>query len=271
MGRRQAQAPVTFFSFQDVLLSLIGITILVTVLLIISSMVQAVETVEHAISAAAADPASAELTKAMEDRRDQLIEVVRRAERRQHDDPAAKRATLRQELLASGEALDDLEREVAELEKALRDLILRHPDAGSAKRYMSLEQQRQELESQLEREQRRRQVTYLLGDLPQGVPVGTEVSARGFVVFSLEQGKGAMLVSATAGITDLKQVAATMAGGKPFYMLFIVKPSGIDHFRAMVAERAQLAEADRPPMGLDLVAETAVVVGALPGAPEGAP
>jgi len=129
MARRSAEAPVTFFSFQDVLLSLIGITILVTVLLIISSMVQAVETVERAISAAKSDPASAATVTALKDRRDQLTEALRRAQRRPNQDPTARRATLRQEVLAAREELGDLKREIEQLEKSLRDILLRHPEA----------------------------------------------------------------------------------------------------------------------------------------------
>lgn len=271
MGRRQAEAPVTFFSFQDVLLSLIGITILVTVLLIISSMVQAVETVERAVSAAQADPSSSTELKALKDRRDQLTEAVRRAQRRPDTDPSARRATLRQELLSAREELDDLKREVQQLEAALRDILLRHPDAGAARRFQSLEERRQELESELEREQRRRQVTYLLGDSPKGMPVGIEVSARGFLVFSVQKGGGALMVQANGSLTEIADAAAVLAGGKPYYLMFVVKPSGVDHFRGIVAELAALPEASRPALGVDLVAESSVLDGALPGRQEPSP
>ncbi len=271
MARRSAEAPVTFFSFQDVLLSLIGITILVTVLLIISSMVQAVETVQQAVSAAQSDPASAATVNALKERRDQLTEALRRAQRRPNEDPAARRASLRQEVLAAREELDDLKREIEQLEKSLRDILLRHPEAGAARRFQSLEERRQELESELEREQRRRQVTYLLGDSPKGMPVGVEVSSRGFLVFSVEKGGGALMVSADGSLTAIAEAATVIAGGKPFYLLFVVKPSGIDHYRGIVVERNAMPEALRPGMGLDLVAESSILDGAMPGRQEPAP
>jgi len=271
MARRSAEAPVTFFSFQDVLLSLIGITILVTVLLIISSMVQAVETVERAVSAAQSDPASASTVTALKERRDQLTEALRRAQRRPNEDPTVRRATLRQEVLAAREELGDLKREIEQLEKSLRDILLRHPEAGAARRFQALEERRQELESELEREQRRRQVTYLLGDSPKGMPVGVEVSSRGFLVFSVEKGGGALMVSADGSLTAITEAATVIAGGKPFYLLFVVKPSGIDHYRGIVVERNAMPEARRPGMGLDLVAESSILDGAMPGRQEQAP
>jgi Flp pilus assembly protein TadB len=271
MARRSAEAPVTFFSFQDVLLSLIGITILVTVLLIISSMVQAVETVERAVSAAQSDPASAATVTALKERRDQLTEALRRAQRRPNEDPTARRATLRQEVLAAREELDDLKREVEQLERSLRDILLRHPEAGAARRFQSLEERRQELESELEREQRRRQVTYLLGDSPKGMPVGVEVSSRGFLVFSVEKGGGSLMVSADGSLAAITEAASVIAGGKPFYLLFVVKPSGIDHYRGIVAERNAMPEDRRPGMGLDLVAESSILDGAMPGRQESGP
>lgn len=265
MARRGAEAPVTFFSFQDVLLSLIGITILVTVLLIISSMVQAVETVEQAISAGPSDASEATRLQALRDHRDQLAEVLRRAQRRPSDDPMAKRASLRQELLAAKEDLDDLKREIETLERSLRDVLLRHPDAGAARRFQSLEERRQELESELEREQRRRQVTYLLGDTPKGMPVGVEVSARGFLVFSVEKGGGTILVSGDGSLARISEAAGVLSGGRPFYLLFVVKPSGVDHFRGIAAERAALPVEQQPGIGLDVVAESAILDGAMPG------
>jgi hypothetical protein len=50
-----------------------------------------------------------------------------------------------------------------------------------------------------------------------------------------------------------------------------VKPSGVDHFRGIVAELAALPEASRPALGVDLVAESSVLDGALPGRQEPSP
>ena len=54
-------------------------------------------------------------------------------------------------------------------------------------------------------------------------------------------------------------------------LLFVVKPSGIDHYRGIVAERNAMPEARRPGMGLDLVAESSILDGAMPGRQEQAP
>jgi hypothetical protein len=234
-------------------------------------MVQAVETVQQAVSAAQSDPASAATVTALKERRDQLTEALRRAQRRPNEDPTARRATLRQEVLAAREELDDLKREVEQLERSLRDILLRHPEAGAARRFQSLEERRQELESELEREQRRRQVTYLLGDSPKGMPVGVEVSSRGFLVFSVEKGGGSLMVSADGSLAAITEAASVIAGGKPFYLLFVVKPSGIDHYRGIVAERNAMPEDRRPGMGLDLVAESSILDGAMPGRQESSP
>jgi hypothetical protein len=234
-------------------------------------MVQAVETVQQAVSAAQSDPASAATVTALNERRDQLTEALRRAQRRPNEDPTARRATLRQEVLAAREELDDLKREVEQLERSLRDILLRHPEAGAARRFQSLEERRQELESELEREQRRRQVTYLLGDSPKGMPVGVEVSSRGFLVFSVEKGGGSLMVSADGSLAAITEAATVIAGGKPFYLLFVVKPSGIDHYRGIVAERNAMPEDRRPGMGLDLVAESSILDGAMPGRQESSP
>ena len=103
------------------------------------------------------------------------------------------------------------------------------------------------------------------------MPVGVEVSSRGFLVFSVEKGGGALMVSADGSLTSITEAAAVIAGGKPFYLLFVVKPSGIDHYRGIVVERNAMPEALRPGMGLDLVAESSILDGAMPGRQEPAP
>jgi hypothetical protein len=103
------------------------------------------------------------------------------------------------------------------------------------------------------------------------MPVGIEVSARGFLVFSVQKGGGALMVQANGSLTEIADAAAVLAGGKPYYLMFVVKPSGVDHFRGIVAELAALPEASRPALGVDLVAESSVLDGALPGRQEPSP
>jgi hypothetical protein len=53
--------------------------------------------------------------------------------------------------------------------------------------------------------------------------------------------------------------------------MFAVKPSGVDHFRGMIGELSAMPADKRPGLGVDLLAESAVLDGAMPGRQEGPP
>ena len=101
--RRAASAPVTFFSFQDVLLSLIGIALVMTVIMLIESATRTVAAASAAQAEAAPDFPASEEERLLRERISALEEAVRRAQRRPDGDPLARRSSLRAELRARAE------------------------------------------------------------------------------------------------------------------------------------------------------------------------
>ncbi|MFN9077914.1 MAG: hypothetical protein ACK5WX_10880, partial [bacterium] len=114
--RAGAQVPVSFFSFQDVLLSLIGITIVITMILLIQVTKVTADAVRDARVSIDAGIPLTERERTLNDRVAALEQAVRQASARPDVDPLAERASLRQELLVSASQLESLEKRAGELE-----------------------------------------------------------------------------------------------------------------------------------------------------------
>jgi hypothetical protein len=267
--RRAAAAPVTFFSFQDVLLSLIGIALVMTVIMLIESATRSVS----AAAAAQADPApvfpATEEERLLEERVSALEEAVRRAQRRPDGDPLARRSSLRAELRARAEDLASLEREKSELERQLRELLLEHPDADKLKVALELAARRDALQGELEKLERVRRIQYIVDPTAGLEPIILEVSAARVVVSELDARKSSMRIAAgteTAQATDAVALYRTLARGRPVYLFLIVKPSGIPLYQKILQVLASLPEGERPRIGVDLIPEPGFVAPLFPAA-----
>ena len=181
-SRPGAQAPVSFFSFQDVLLSLIGITIVITMILLIQVTKVTADAVKDARVSIDAGIPLTERERAIRDRVAALEQAVRQASRRPDVDPLAQRASLRQELLQSAAQLETLEQRARELEDQLRDLLVAHPDASSLREVLELTRTRDQMAQELAKLERRKRITFIIDASESLRPIVFEVSGSRIIV-----------------------------------------------------------------------------------------
>ncbi|MEY4822529.1 MAG: hypothetical protein RLY72_2181 [Planctomycetota bacterium] len=267
--RRNNGAPVTFFSFQDVMLSLIGITIVITLILVLQVTDSAVAVLKRTGGAAGRAAQVEEQNRALSARVAALEYAVREAQKRPDGDPLAKRASLRQELVLAAGKLDDLERQADELVKQLRELTLQHPEAGALVQLTELVRMRDELLAELQTLERRRRISYLIDANNSARPILLEVSGTRIVACDLSaDGVAIRIASGTsaAQVNDALEFYRTIAAGQQSYVLLVVKPSGIAQYWSIRAAIDALPESSRPAIGLDLIPEDAFVSELFPSA-----
>ena len=267
--RRNNGAPVTFFSFQDVMLSLIGITIVITLILVLQVTDSAVAVLKRTGGAAGRAAQVEEQNRALSARVAALEYAVREAQKRPDGDPLAKRASLRQELVLAAGKLDDLERQADELVKQLRELTLQHPEAGALVQLTGLVRMRDELLVELQTLERRRRISYLIDANNSARPILLEVSGTRIVACDLSaDGVAIRIASGTsaAQVNDALEFYRTIAAGQQSYVLLVVKPSGIAQYWSIRAAIDALPESSRPAIGLDLIPEDAFVSELFPSA-----
>jgi hypothetical protein len=267
--RRNNGAPVTFFSFQDVMLSLIGITIVITLILVLQVTDSAVAVLKRTGGAAGRAAQVEEQNRALSARVAALEYAVREAQKRPDGDPLAKRASLRQGLVLAAGKLDDLERQADELVKQLRELTLQHPEAGALVQLTELVRMRDELLAELQTLERRRRISYLIDANNSARPILLEVSGTRIVACDLSaDGVAIRIASGTsaAQVNDALEFYRTIAAGQQSYVLLVVKPSGIAQYWSIRAAIDALPESSRPAIGLDLIPEDAFVSELFPSA-----
>ncbi len=258
--RGGADAPVSFFSFQDVLLSLIGITIVITVILFL----QITRTVaKTAVEVADRDREAESAAETME--RESLAErvrtleaAIRAAQKRPDVDPLARRTSLRAELLAAAGELQGLERQSEELSRQLRELTLLSPDALELRESMELMARRDELVTELGATERRRRISYIVDTAQVVTPVLLEISADKVVYSQLAADAVPFRIPAGTSAARMRQaldyyLRAARQGRT--YLLVILKPSGIPSFWQLYDFIQALPQESRPVIGLDLIPE----------------
>ncbi len=270
MGRRRDNsAPVTFFSFQDVMLSLIGIAIVITLILLLQVTESTVRVVSRAAAADGGAEDASERERLLESRVASLEFAVREAQKRPDGDPLAKRASLRQEMLSVAGRLEELEARAAELLRQMRELTLEHPDAGALVQLTELTRMRDELLAELQTLERRRRISYILDTAQTAKPLLLEVSGSRIVACDLSADGFAIRIAAgtpAAQVNDALEYYRTMSAGQDAYLLLVVKPSGVAQYWSIRAAIDALPESARPAIGLDLIPEDTYVSELFPSA-----
>lgn len=267
--RRDNSAPVTFFSFQDVLLSLIGITIVITLILVLQVTDATAEVLRHASTSEQREAAASERVTALSAKVAALEFAVREAQKRPIGDPLARRASLRQELLSAAGRLKELEDQAAALLRQLRELTLEHPDAGALVQLTELVRMRDELLAELDTLERRRRISYILDSTKTKRPILLEVSGTRIVACDLSADGVAIRIaagSAAAQVNDALEYYRNAAAGQDTYLLLVVKPSGVAQYWSIRASIDGLPEHIRPAIGLDLIPEDSHVSELFPSA-----
>lgn len=262
MGRtrhRTDEVPVSFFSFQDVMMCMIGVTIITTLILTL----QLGQVVEVAVSDESAkseknDHQVLQLTKV----RDSLVkELVGLG--------ALEKVAAEEKLAEHVVALEDLQRQLDDVTSKVRDerkLLKRlneqmrgDPEVSEA---LALEQEIEMLQGELEKMQRKSLITYLVSPAEPLRPLIAELSSSRIVISP--EGGGGNLIS--LDVTDPERAAKRLLDyfyGRPeraeLYPLLVVKPSGIpiyEHIRSMLDSDARFAGVA---VGVDLVRESSFI------------
>lgn len=264
--RGGGEVPVSFFSFQDVLLSLIGISIVISMVLILQVTQVTAGALESARDMVEAKvPIEAE-ERALRDRVSALEQAVKAAQERPDTDPLAARTTLRQELLARSGELGQLEARAQELEEQLRDILVRNPQASSLRELLELTRRRDELLVQLEGVEQRKQVTFILDEAEPLRPIVFEISGARIVVSDVGSGASMRIAAGTAAAQCMQalRLYTALAQEEPSYILMIVTPSGIPTYQSLVQAIESLPEDRRPRLGIDLIPEGSFVSSEFP-------
>ncbi len=258
--RRGAEVPVSFFSFQDVLLSLIGITIVITVILFLQITRTVAKTVLEADDRLRTEESVAESIRRNElvDRIVTLEAAIRSAQQRPDTDPLARRTSLRAELLAASGELESLERQSEELARQLRELTLLSPDALELRESIELMARRDELVTELGATERRRRISYIIDTARSATPVLLEISADRIVFSELAAEATPQRLSAGTSAARVQQALdyyLLLTRGRQAYLLVVLKPSGIESYWQLLALVDRMPQESRPVIGVDLIPE----------------
>lgn len=266
--RGGSTVPVSFFSFQDVLLSLIGISIVIAMVLILQVTQVTAGALESARDMVEAKVPIEADERALRDRVAALEQAVKAAQERPDTDPLAERTTLRQELLARAGELGLLESRAKELEEQLREILVRNPQAASLRELLELTRRRDELLVQLEGVEQRKQITFILDEAEPLRPIVMEVSGSRIVVSDVGSGASMRIAAGTLAAQSMQalRLYTALAKESPSYILLIVTPSGIPTFLALLQAIESLPEESRPRLGLDLIPDGSFVSSEFPSA-----
>ena len=256
MGRSRHgdESPMSFFSFQDVMMCTIGVTIVITMVLILQigadvAVVQATES-----------QANADLTKSRGELASEaagLKQRLDRAAQAKSPNQALVRGALRQELRSELDKRDQATAQKKKVEQDVREVLAQLSADPSAIEASELIRKRDELEERLATTQLRRRVTYLLAE-DDRQPVIIEVSGAQLVAGTNSEQDSPLAIPlndpATAAVL-LKQWIQSLPNPTKRTLLFVVKPSGVALWRDISQAFAQDAQIGALPRGLDLIEE----------------
>ena len=253
-SRQSSENPVSFFSFQDVMMCTIGVTIVITMVLIlqVGSAAKAVEA-EVAQSKVDVGKSRAELASAagvLKQRLDRLAQT-------HSPNQAMVRGALRQDLRSELDKRQRSTEEKKKVEMQVREMVALSSADPSSIEAAELIRQRDELEERLASSRLRRRVTYLLAE-DDRKPVIIEVSGAQLVAGTNSEQDSPLAIPlndpATAAAL-LKQWIGSLPDPTKRTLLFVVKPSGVAMWRDISQTFSNDAELGILPRGLDLIEE----------------
>ncbi len=258
--------PVSFFSFQDVMLSLIGIAVVIAMVLVLQVTQVTAGALESARSMVEAKVPIDESERALRDRVAALEQAVKASHDRPESDPLSPRTTLRLEVLARSGELGQLEARAKELEEQLREILVRAPQAASLRELLALATRRDELASDLEGVEQRKQITFILDEAESLRPIVFEGSAARIVVSDVGSGEPMRIAAGTptAQCKHALQLYTALCAETPSYILLIVTPSGVPMFHTLMQFIEEMPEESRPRLGIDLIPEGSFVSSEFP-------
>lgn len=222
--RGSADPPVSLFAFQDVMTSVLAILILTALML----------AVEQGAGVVVSESTAPE--------RDRLLSRLRAAQaalERAHQDATGRGDRPLERLARERVGLQDVYRQIEQIEKALADSYKQLKDSTSdslvAKqigRVAELEGQVAQKRGELEEVLRNRRLTYIAGQEYGRQPILVELSAPEWrVAMSHDSSEGISLRQADRG-DRLESLKGLLAAAPPtgHYILLIIKPSGFPDY-----------------------------------------
>ena len=253
-SRRGDESPMSFFSFQDVMMCTIGVTIVITMILILQIGADA------AVVEAAESQANTDLSKSREELATEaagLKDRLNLVAQKKSPNQAIVRGTLRQELRSELDKRQRATDEKKKVEMQVREMVALSSADPSAIEAAELIRKRDELEERLATTQFRRRVTYLLAE-DDRKPVIIEVSGAQLVAGTNAEQDSPLAIPlndpATAAAL-LKKWIQSLPDPTKRTLLFVVKPSGIAMWRDISQTFADDNELSSLPRGLDLIEE----------------
>jgi len=250
MRRGSRQAPVSLFSFQDVMISTIGVTLLIILVLLLLAGKEAAALLPIDIPAPSIStkPITAPSPAHVDDPGRMQLELLTL-----EDDIQSLRIQLAQAQDAAQRARTDA---LLDSNAAMQSALQRHATA---------------LQGTLEDLQTRRRVTYLLDKAqPDRVPLIVELGGGRAVLGSGSDEEAAFALHAnspTALATSVRKWIDALPDRNRLMLVFVVRPSGIDAWNSLQASLPRWRE-DGVGYGLDLISESWSTSGLLPGGKE---
>ena len=263
MARGRRDSPVSFFSFQDVMVCTIGLTLLITLLLILQVGTSAAEAVASAEPIARTVDDADELADRAARLRARLAELEARASKDPNEELGRLRSRMR--------ALDgDLRRLRLELETAdaslAESLRVGSLDADEAVAE-AIVAKRDRLKEDLAAIEARRRIVYLVAPDEAHPPTVAEISAARSIV-SFDQEREAPIALAAADPREqarrILEVFTSRRDWRDRTLLVVLKPSGLATYRALLEAIANDPRYGEVVLGLDLVGEDRFTSDAFP-------
>jgi hypothetical protein len=263
MPRGRRDSPVSFFSFQDVMVCTIGLTLLITLLLILqigTSVAEAAASTEPIARTIDERDALAEQAEAL---RERLAELEARAAKDPNEALARARSRLR--------ALDgDLRRLRLEIEAADESLAetLRVGSLDSEEAVAeAIVAKRDRLKEDLAAIEARRRIVYLVAPDEAHPPTVAEISGSRAIV-SFDQEREAPIALAADDPREharrILEVFTSRRDWRDRTLLLVLKPSGLATYRAILGAIANDPRYGEVVLGLDLVGEDRFTSDAFP-------
>lgn len=263
MARGRRDSPVSFFSFQDVMVCTIGLTLLITLLLILQVGTSAAEAVASAEPIARTVDDADELADRAARLRARLAELEARASKDPNEELARIRSRMR--------ALDgDLRRLRLELETAdaslAESLRVGSLDADEAVAE-AIVAKRDRLKEDLAAIEARRRIVYLVAPDEAHPPTVAEISAARSIV-SFDQEREAPIALAASDPREqarrILEVFTSRRDWRDRTLLVVLKPSGLATYRALLEAIVNDPRYGEVVLGLDLVGEDRFTSDAFP-------
>ena len=249
--RRNNTTPISLFSFQDLMIAVIGIFIIISLLLVLLITKQVENKFTEALKDI--DPAIAKKIIQSKSDIDKLeVELARLSEydrRELTDDTLEAKGVLIDIDLDLVTLREELEATRREFDRMIMDSEL-EGDAGIG---LELRIIRDKLQEELDEFRLRNQIVYLVSDTEKKKPIILEFSDNQIVISSTNQSRATM---SFGSFEDALKVIDEFPNREDYYLLVVLKPSGMLLWEQLKGYVAELRKNGRTiDIGLDLIAE----------------